>query len=607
MENGQGRKISGCGELIIIMLVEKGQLGSMGELCNRRFWRLTWQMTKGFWQAPGEGRKGLLLFVAIIGLSLLGVYVLVLLNRWYNTFYNTLQQFDLPGFGTALAEFGWLAFCHIVIAVYAFYLQQMLEIKWRRWMTERYVAKWLADDAYYRLQVFEKSTDNPDQRISEDIRLFVNITLRLTVGLVKSLATLVSFLAILWNLSGVFAFEALGRSWSIPGYMVWLAVLYAAAGTWLTDRVGHPLARLNFEQQRLEADFRYSLVRLRENSESVAFYGGEAREQAAFSRRFAAVFNNFWRLMTKQKQLTWFTSGYAQLAVIFPIIMAAPRYFAKEISLGGLMQINSAFGRVQDALSFVVEVYPLLAEWQAVVTRLTGFTADMERIGDRQRQAQPIQITREARDSLAVAALTLTVPAGETLVKDLSLQVERGAALLVKGPSGAGKSTLLRAIAGLWPCGEGQVRLPETGKLLFVPQRAYLPIGTLREALAYPADPAGLDAAQVRAALALARLEELIPILDEEGDWSQILSLGEQQRLAFVRAVLSQPDWLVLDEATSAVDEETEENLYRWVRQALPQAAIISVGHRSVLERFHDQVLELDGNSRFALRTARAC
>ena len=576
----------------------------MGQLFNRHFWRLTWQMTRGYWSSPGEGRKGLLLFLAIIGLSLLGVYILVLLNRWYNTFYNTLQQFDLPGFGQALGEFGWLAACHIMVAVYAFYLQQMLEIKWRRWMTEHYVARWLADDAYYRLQVFEKSTDNPDQRISEDIKLFVNITLKLTVGLVKSLAILISFLAILWDLSGVLSFELLGKAWAIPGYMVWLAVFYAVAGTWLTDKVGNPLARLNFEQQRLEADFRYSLVRLRENSESVAFYGGERREESTFVKRFGAVFNNFWRLMNKQKQLTWFTSGYAQLAIIFPIIMAAPRYFAKEITLGGLMQINSAFGRVQDSLSFVVEVYPLLAEWQAVVTRLTGFTADMERIVERQRQEQPIMITREARPSLAVEKLTLTVPSGEILIKDLTLRVERGEALLVKGPSGAGKSTFLRSLAGLWPFGDGRVLLPAGEKLLFVPQRAYLPIGTLREALAYPADKAGLDDAQLCQALAVARLEELIPVLDQEGDWSQVLSLGEQQRLAFVRAVLSRPDWLVLDEATSAVDEETEAGLYRWVREALPAAAVISVGHRSVLERFHDQVLQLNGDSRFSLRPA---
>ena len=579
----------------------------MGQLLNRRFWRLTWQMTRGYWAAPGEGRKGVLLFFAIIALSLLSVYILVLLNRWYNTFYNTLQQFDLPGFGTALAEFGWLATCHIVVAVYAFYLQQMLEIKWRRWMTEHYVEKWLADNAYYRLQVFEKSTDNPDQRISEDIKLFVSITLKLTLGLVKSLATLVSFLAILWQLSGVLQFDFAGTAWTIPGYMVWLAVLYAVLGTWLTDKVGAPLTHLNFEQQRLEADFRYSLVRLRENSESVAFYGGEKQEQANFFNRFGKVFNNFWRLMNKQKQLTWFTSGYSQLAIIFPIVMAAPRYFAKEISLGGLMQINSAFGRVQDSLSFVIDIYPQLAEWQAVVNRLTGFTTDMDRIVERQKQEQPVAVVHEARSSLAVEHLTLTLPTGETLIQEMDLQVDRGMALLVKGPSGAGKSTFLRSLAGLWPFGKGKILLPSGEKLLFVPQRAYLPIGTLREALAYPGGTALLPEDEtVRQALAVARLTELIPVLDKEGDWSQILSLGEQQRLAFVRAVLSQPQWLVLDEATSAVDEETEANLYEWVRRALPDAAIISVGHRSVLEGFHDQVLQLSGEGRHCLRPAQA-
>lgn len=576
----------------------------MGQLFNRRFWRLTWRMTKGFWLSPGDGRKGMLLLITVIVLSLLDVYILVLLNQWYNTFYNTLQQFDLPGFGKSLWEFGGIAGFHIVVVVYAFYLQQMLEIKWRRWMTGQYVEKWLADNAYYRLQVFEKSTDNPDQRISEDIKLFVNLTLKITLGLVKSLAILISFLMILWSLSGVLSFDFMGSKWRISGYMVWLALFYAAVGTWLTDKVGAPLTHLNFEQQRLEADFRYSLVRLRENSESVAFYGGEKRERNTFFKRFSFVFNNYWRLMNKQKQLTWLTSGYGQLAIIFPIIMAAPRYFAKEITLGGLMQINSAFGKVQDSLSFVIDIYPTLAEWQAVVTRLTSFTSDMDRIVERQKQEQPIELLQEARSSLAVEKLTLTAPGGVTLLRELSLQVQRGEALLVKGPSGAGKSTFLRSLAGLWPFGDGKVRFPSQEKLLFVPQKAYLPIGTLREALAYPSESCSFGEEDVRQALAVARLTELIPLLDQENDWSQILSLGEQQRLAFVRAALSRPDWLVLDEATSAIDEETEASLYEWLRKALPQTAIISVGHRSILERFHDQVLQLNGDSLYLLRPA---
>ncbi len=576
----------------------------MGQLFNRRFWRLTWQMAKGFWLSPGDGRKGVLLLIAVVVLSLLDVYILVLLNHWYNTFYNTLQQFDLSGFGKALWEFGGIAGVHIIVVVYAFYLQQMLEIKWRRWMTGQYVEKWLADNAYYRLQVFEKSTDNPDQRISEDIKLFVNLTLKITLGLVKSLAILISFLMILWSLSGILSFDFMGSKWRVSGYMVWLAILYAAVGTWLTDKVGAPLTHLNFEQQRLEADFRYSLVRLRENSESVAFYGGEKRERNTFFKRFGLVFNNYWRLMNKQKQLTWLTSGYGQLAIIFPIIMAAPRYFAKEITLGGLMQINSAFGKVQDSLSFVIDIYPTLAEWQAVVARLTGFSGDIERIVERQKQEQPIELLYEDRSSLAVEKLTLTVPGGETLLRDLDLQVRRGEALLVKGPSGSGKSTFLRSLAGLWPFGDGKVRFPSHEKLLFVPQKAYLPIGTLREALVYPNESCSFGEEDVRRALAVARLTELIPRLDQEGDWSQILSLGEQQRLAFVRAVLSRPDWLVLDEATSAIDEETEASLYGWLRKALPQTAIISVGHRSVLERFHDQVLQLNGDSLYLLRPA---
>jgi putative ATP-binding cassette transporter len=550
-----------------------------------------WKLTRAYWYSEEKWLARLLLAV-IIGLNLGHVYILVLLNQWNNTFYNTLQNHDKDGFFSALGDFTVLATFFIVVAVYELYLQQLLEIKWRRWITEDYLHNWLKQRTYYLMELRDDNTDNPDQRISEDLKLFVSLSLQLSLGLLKATVTLVSFIAILWELSGPLSLPLGQGNVTIYGYMVWVAIVYAIIGTWLTAKIGQPLVGLNFIQQRYEADFRFSLVRLRENSEGVAFYRGEAQEQTNLSKRFKLIFGNFKALMKRQKKLTWFTSGYSQVAIIFPFIVAAPRYFSNQIQLGGLIQTSSAFGRVQDALSFFVESYSSLAEWQAVVNRLTGFVDHMDRV-QQIGENESIVVSFVPSSAVAVRSLCINLPSGKRLLTDLELQLSAGDSLLITGVSGCGKSTLMRALAGIWPFGIGNVDIPDRKRILFLPQKSYLPLGTLREVLLYPYGMAATSDVAIKEAMRLCKLDDFVNQLDQTENWSHILSLGEQQRIAFARAVLQRPDWLFLDEATSALDESTEKILYKLLQERLPTSAIISVGHRGTLVPYHNRQLHI--------------
>ncbi len=524
------------------------------------------------------------------------VYISVLINRWNNSFYNALQDKDYTVFVHQLVRFSWLAGLYIVVAVYQLYLNQMLQIRWRRWLTERYLGAWLLDGAYYRMQLAVGETDNPDQRIAEDLRLFVGSTLSLTIGGLRAVLTLVSFVAILWMLSGPLSLSFRGSSIAVPGYMVWAALAYAIIGTWLTNRIGRPLIRLNFDQQRYEADFRFGLVRFRENTEGVALYHGEADEMRGFRERFGAVVRNFWGIMRRQKRLTWFTAGYSQAAIIFPFIVAAPHYFRGEILLGGLVQTATAFGQVQDSLSFIVSSYTDIAEWRSVVERLVGFERALERVRSQAANGDGIVRTDEATPRLALKGVEIDLPDGQPLVAGVNLSLGPGDTALLGGPSGVGKSTLLRAIAGIWPFGRGEIRVPREARILFLPQKPYLPIGTLRDVVSYPMPAGGVDDATLREALEAVGLPERAGRLDEAGHWALQLSPGEQQRIAFARALVQKPDWLFLDEATSAVDEATEARLYRLVRQRLPGTALFSVGHRRSLRPFHSRQLAVRPN-----------
>jgi putative ATP-binding cassette transporter len=563
----------------------------MAAATKRGFLREAWDLAWPYWNSEEKWAARGLLF-AVIALNLITVGLNVRLNTWNNDFYDALQQYNWPEFWRQFAIFGIIAFALIVVAVYSLYLRQILHIRWRRWLTDRYLHNWLEDQAYYRMQSNQATTDNPDQRISEDLDRFATITLALSLGLLSSFVTLVSFVTILWTLSGALAIPLGGGVViRIPGYMVFAALIYAIGGTLLTRWIGYPLIRLNFDQQRYEADFRFSMVRLRENAENVAFYGGEAREFDIFKTRFARIVANWWGIIRRRKKLTWFTTGYSQLAIIFPFVVAAPRYFNKTIQLGGLMQISSAFNQVQEALSFIITAYTEIAEYQSVVQRLSGFRGKLEEIAAERGAPQPIEIEHGGH-GVEVDALDLNLPDGRLLRPNISLTANPEESLLITGASGLGKSTLLRAIAGLWPFGRGRVRVAD-GRSLFLPQRPYLPLGTLADALVYPRSASEKSRDSLVEALRTVGLPELVDSLDEEANWAQRLSIGEQQRLAFARVLLARPEIVFLDEATSALDEAAETSLYRLLREAPWRPTIVSVGHHGTLRRFHDTVVDL--------------
>ncbi len=535
--------------------------------------------------------RGLLL--AVVLLTLGTVYLTVLLNQWNNTFYSALQDKDLAAFRRQLFRVTWLIGIFIVLAVYQAYLTQMLEIRWRRWLNDRYLRAWLTDRAYYRMQLVAGETDNPDQRIAEDVHLLASHSLGLFSGGLRAIVTLVTFVAILWGLSGTFVVPVGAFTVTIPGSMVWVAILYATAGTWLTDWLGRPLVRLNFDRQRYEADYRFSLVRFRENTEGVALYGGEADEFRGFRKRFEHVVGNWWGIMRRQKRMAYFTSGYGLGAWIVPSIVAAPRYFRGELGLGGLMQTTQAFQQVQDALSFFIQSYKELAAWSAVIERLAGFERALERVRH-QTTDGGIRRAEGRRAHLSVEGVDLDLPDGKPLMANINFSLARGETVLLMGASGSGKSTLVRAIAGIWPFGRGEIRVPRGARILFLPQRPYLPIGALRDVVSYPMSAAGVEDGTLREALDAVGLTEIAGRLDEEANWALQLSPGEQQRLAFARTLIQKPGWLFLDEATAALDEETEARLYRLVRERLPETMVFSIGHRASLDAFHARRLMVE-------------
>lgn len=557
---------------------------------TREFIKDVWLLTKSYWQSE-ERKNAFLLLAAIIFLTLGIVYMLVLLNQWNNSFYSALQNYETDKLFDELIHFSWLAAIYIILSVYSYVLQQTLILNWRRWMTNRFIDIWLKNRTYYHLQMFGKDTDNPDQRISEDVRLFVEMTLGFAIGVLKAFCTFASFAFVLYRLSGSLEFTFMGREWNIDGYMFWAALVYSVVGTWITHMVGKKLVELNFIQQRYEADFRFSMIRLRENAENVAFYRGEKQECGVFKERFTLLLDNFWRLITKQKQLIWLNSGYSQIAIIFPFVVAMNRYLAKEITLGGLMQVANAFGSVQTSLSYFIDVYASLAQWKAVVLRLTYFGRHMQEVS---AETEKFHVERfVASQAVRTEQLQIDLPDGTPLLQNVSFTLEPGKNVLIRGVSGSGKSTLLRAVSGIWPFVKGRISLPDTQSLMFIPQRPYLPLGTLRNALLYPGTKEISDE-QLLKLMDLCQIGYLKDKLDTNADWSHVLSIGEQQRLAFVRAHIQQPLWLFLDEATSALDEETEAKMYAELGHRLAYTTIVSIGHRSTLNKYHQRALTID-------------
>jgi putative ATP-binding cassette transporter len=553
-----------------------------------------WRLAVPYFRS--EDRKaGRILLVSVIAIELSLVGINVMLNRWYNAFYNALQNRDWDAFVTQLLIFCALASAYILLAVYQVYLNQWLQIRWRRWMTKSYLANWLNGANHYRMQLLGDAADNPDQRIADDILMFIDRTLSIGVGLLGAVVTLGSFVIILWSLSAGAPLHVFGSVWTIPGYLVWAALLYAVAGTYLTHLIGWRLIGLNFQQQRFEADFRFNLVRVRENSEQIALLNGEAAETERLLDRFGRVVGNWMQIMTRTKRLTFFTAGYTQVSVVFPYVVVSPAYFAGAMQLGGLMQTASAFNSVQNALSFFINVYRTVAEWRAVIQRLDGFSLAVV-AGQAAAHTAPVVEVQLAEDATAVELddLAVTLPSGTPLVTADNIAVAPSERVLVTGPSGSGKSTLFRAIAGIWPFGSGRVVLPMNARLMMLPQRPYFPLGTLVAAVAYPAEPDAFDRDKIADAVRAVGLPALAQRFDEEGHWNRMLSLGEQQRLGIARAILQAPDFLFLDEATASLDEPSEAALYRLMQERLPSTTIVSIGHRSTLNAFHRRGLALD-------------
>jgi putative ATP-binding cassette transporter len=548
--------------------------------------------------------RGLLAAVIAIELAIVGINVL--LTQWNARFYNALQDRNWDNFVSEIIYFSVLAAIFIVLAVYQLYLNQWLQIRWRQWMTARYLSQWLHQANHYRMQLQGDAADNPDQRMTDDVKLFVDRTLNIGVGLLSSIVTLASFVVILWGLSNAAPLQMFGKAYDIPGYLVWGALIYSVLGTVLTHLIGWPLVSIDFKQQQYEADFRFNLVRVRENSEQIALLHGDQAERERLLVRFGRVVENWLAIMSRTKKITAFTSSYNQASVVFPYVLVAPAYFAEKIQLGGMMQTASAFSNVQGALSFFVTIYRQLAEWQAVVNRLDGFEAGIDAARDLAVRSNRIHVNATQGDgAIDIQQLALQLPNGTPLVNVDSFTFRKGERTLMTGPSGSGKSTLFRAIAGIWPFGAGSVTVPAGATLMTLPQRPYFPVGSLQGAIEYPAKEGAFTAQQITDTLQAVGLPKLAARPGEHGHWNRMLSLGEQQRLGIARALLHAPQYLFLDEATASLDEPSEKALYRLLEERLTETTIVSIGHRSTLDAFHQRSVALarDGDG-FVLKEA---
>jgi putative ATP-binding cassette transporter len=582
----------------------------------RTFLAKLWQLARPYWFAPEKAEIRLfgltllvperwiarLLLATILAMNFFLVWMSKELNAWNAQFFNALQEkdgprfwqllFSLESFEAFFFSFTGLVVIFIVVAVYRLWLRQLLTIRWRRWITEIYFRDWLADRTYYRMELINHGTDNPEQRIEQDVAQFASQTLTITLGLVSEIATLVTFTVVLWSLSGSIVLPIMGGI-EVPGFMVWVALVYAIVGSFLTWFIGRRLVRVNFLLERYNADFRYRMTRIRENAESIALYGGEKDERRRLSDAFARIYETWWDYMKLNKRLTWLTVFYNQVANVFPIVVQAPRYFAGEIPLGTLTRTAGAFGQVQGSLSWFVDSFSQLADWKAVVDRLTTFAEAMTQAKMAVETERAFTKTADT-PALELDGVDVALPDGRLLLEGVDLVIRPGERVVIQGPSGSGKTTLFRVLAGLWPFGHGRIDLPAGARILFLPQKPYLPIGTLAEALAYPETPDRYTPAQYREALEACRLPHLVDRLDEHGNWSMILSPGEQQRLAFARALLYRPDWLFLDEASSALDEATETYVYRLLRERLPSATIVSIAHKPSVLRHHERRLVIE-------------
>lgn len=541
-----------------------------------------WFVTKDYFH-PKRSWKPLLGVALLLLFALLSVRMNVLFSYWYKGFYDSLQALEQPAFWFFIRLFALLATLHVVRSLTYSYLQSSFSIHWQTWLNERLVNDWLGSRAYHLGRFAQPHVDNPEQRIQQDSADMISQTIGLALGLVSAVVSMYEFTGILWAQSAAMTIAGV----TIPRAMVFLVYAYVLIATVFAFWIGRPLIQLNFLNEKFNATYRYLMMRIREYSESIALYQGETVEKKGLMRGFASVIQNRWAMLWRNLKLDGYNLTVSQIAVIFPFIIQAPRLFSKEIKLGDVMQTAQAFGQVQDALSFFRETYSSFASYRAILDRLEGFKKNI------QSTAQLPQPTiQEDADKLAITGLTVSRPDGQVLIRDLTLSLNPGQSLLIRGTSGTGKTTLLRSLAGLWPFAQGTIEHPGSAQTLFLSQKPYLPIGTLKAALAYPAETVDLERAIV--ILERIQLSHLVSKLDVEQDWSQVLSPGEQQRLAFGRILINKPAVVFLDEATSAMDAGMEYSLYTMLRQRLPQAIIVSVGHRESLVALHAWCLDLN-------------
>lgn len=571
--------------LFVIAVWSLTRLTSWG----RQFWQLS-----GAYFSLRRSAKPLLAIALILLLTLAGVRLDVVLSNWSNGLYTSLQQLNESLFWSFVRIFCILASLHVLRSLFSFYVNQSFSIHWRAWLNEQLLQRLLSQQAFYRLQYLPQHSDNPDQRIQQDVSSFVSSSLGLSMGVVSALVSTLAYTLILWNLSG--PLQLLGVE--IPRAMVFAVFVYVLIATVLAVKIGRPLVRLNFLNEQYNANYRYLLVRLLEYAESIAFYAGEKVEGMLLRSRFGQIIHNNWRIVFRSLKFQGFNLIVSQTAVVFPLIVQAHRFFSKQITLGDLMQTSQAFGTLHDNLSFFRNAYDDFAGYRAVLNRLSGYCDSMQEAASLPRPAISHQGKR-----LALEAFSLHSPAGDCLLENVSLEIPAGSAMLIRGRSGSGKTTLLRSLAGLWPYSKGQITLPASG-VMFLSQKPYLPGGSLRDALYYPATPPQGNSAQLEQVLQSIQLGHLLPRLDEERDWSHSLSLGEQQRLAFGRLLLNQPDIAFLDEASSALDEGLEDAMYRLLRERLPDTTLVSVGHRSSLLQYHQQQLHILGQGRWEILPA---
>jgi putative ATP-binding cassette transporter len=540
--------------------------------------------------------RALSLLAGVIVVELALVYLFVLTNEWNVLFYNSLQDRNWNAFIWSLVVFLGLAVSMVVLVVAQYYLGQSLIIRWREWMTRRYLEDWLAQGRLYRVQFINPAVDNIHLRIANDVHLFIQYTLELGTGLLSSILTLVSFVVILWGLSSLTPLIAFGIDVSIPGYLVWIALLYAGLGTLVAHWIGRPLIALDFNQQRREADFRFAIARVADHAEPIAMMGGETVERATLIDRFAALVANWKGVVLRQSRLTTFTTSYGQASTVFPVLVASPAYFLGMLSLGVLMQTVSAFQRVEGAFAFFIGTYGKVAEWKALIDRLTQFEAALETLA---AQPDAIAVVGDGDGKLETTDLVLNHPSGALLTKVPALSLTPGERLLITGASGTGKSSLLRALRGLWPFGSGSVTRPQC--VVAIPQRPYFPLGTLKAAIAYPVPDSQFSDDAMRSVMDVVGLDHLAERLHEEADWRVELSGGEQQRAALAGALLRPPPILLLDEPVAALDEAGARELFARLLERLPETIIVTVGRRSVIGPLHERMVELKKTARARL------